>query len=618
MQGRHILFLAGPAFATLFVGGLSFVICHLSLVTGRLSTVGDQLPLFTHYALRTTSYALLALLLTAATAQLLFMQGSYPPLLPVRTTPLAIAALRPLPEAVSLPGGSRLLGYQLEDEAGAALRVSLWWQAGDDYAPEDYQLELNLLDEAGQVAANWLGYQTQARYPTRAWEPGDTVRDDGWLPLVGLPPGPYTLRWRLLGQTGELLPWQILTNYQLDQFAPAPDSRTGWVLWHNGLPTSHPSLLSERQTAQFTQPNPPIFQSSSLQLFGPDNLPHLPSASGPNWANFIIDPDWPRGDYRLSDTEPVVLRLADNRRTFSLPEIWQPLDLNFAGKIKLLGYNLPSRRGQAGDGFPITLFWQGLEEMGQEFVIFTRLLDNRQVAWGGYDRLARENYSTLLWAPGEIISDGFAVPVAADAPDGVYWLSVGWYAKADAEAKSLPLLDAETGQPLDLTSVMIGPLKVGGPPPGLIVPQAHPSTSVNVELGDQINLMGYDMVIDRVESAQNLKSKIQNLKLTFYWQALRQPDADYTVFVHVRDDAGNVIAQKDQPLLGGAYPTSLWDAGEIIKDEISLPLDGVAPGRYQIVVGLYDLDTGERLRLSGRPDDFVELIDVRLGQNGTP
>jgi hypothetical protein len=130
--------------------------------------------------------------------------------------------------------------------------------------------------------------------------------------------------------------------------------------------------------------------------------------------------------------------------------------------------------------------------------------------------------------------------------------------------------------------------------------------------------MGYDMVIDRVESAQNLKSKIQNLKLTFYWQALRQPDADYTVFVHVRDDAGNVIAQKDQPLLGGAYPTSLWDAGEIIKDEISLPLDGVAPGRYQIVVGLYDLDTGERLRLSGRPDDFVELIDVRLGQNGTP
>ena len=72
------------------------------------------------------------------------------------------------------------------------------------------------------------------------------------------------------------------------------------------------------------------------------------------------------------------------------------------------------------------------------------MLDSQQNARGGYDRLARENYSTLLWAPGEIITDGFAVPVAADAPDGIYTLSLGWYREVDGQAASLPILDPES------------------------------------------------------------------------------------------------------------------------------------------------------------------------------
>ena len=59
------------------------------------------------------------------------MQHAYPPLLPVRTTPLA-APLNPPSAPVTLPGGSTLLGYELSAETDQALRVSLWWQAGDD------------------------------------------------------------------------------------------------------------------------------------------------------------------------------------------------------------------------------------------------------------------------------------------------------------------------------------------------------------------------------------------------------------------------------------------------------------------------------------------------------
>jgi hypothetical protein len=316
----------------------------------------------------------------------------------------------------------------------------------------------------------------------------------------------------------------------------------------------------------------------------------------------------------LGDQESPTFRVAERRRNFAAPHISHPLEINFEGKIKLLGYDLPSPRARAGDGLPITLYWQGLEWLGEEFVIFNRLLDNQQVAWGGYDRLARENYSTLLWAPGEIIVDGFAVPIAPDAPDGVYMLNIGWYRKVDGQAKSLAILNPETGKTTEATSVTIGPVKVGGPPPGFTVGQAEPQTELQVIFGEQIKLIGFDLLrseeADQQPSTSSLPacsspisaSQPCSLNLTFYWQAVAPPETNYTVFVHLRNSAGEVVTQKDKPPLEGIYPTRLWDTGEIIKDELTLSPERLEPGRYQLVVGIYDFITGMRLPVEGSPD----------------
>jgi hypothetical protein len=72
------------------------------------------------------------------------------------------------------------------------------------------------------------------------------------------------------------------------------------------------------------------------------------------------------------------------------------------------------------------------------------------------------------------------------------------------------------------------------------------------------------------------------------------------------------VAQKDSPPAAGRYPTGLWDAGEIIEDEISLPLTDIAPGRYTPVVGLYNLTTGERLAVPGNPANEIALGPVTL------
>jgi len=525
------------------------------------------------------------------------MRRSYPPLLPVKTTPYVVAEVVPVP-SISLPGGATLLDYRME-ELAQSLQVSFIWQGGDEFAPEDYQFELQLVGKVGPVSA-WSGVQTQARYPTRAWEAGDVVRDVGWLPLENIAAGDYEVQWRILSNDGPLFDWQSLAPFTLFQMTGL--SKNDFTVWQEGTPASRLPRFAGRETIPITLGNRNM-PTDNLALVAPDGSTVKPAATGFGWANFIVQPHWPPGEYRIKgedSTSGPALRVEPGRRNFAVPaEMRHPLNVDFGGMVKLLGYQLPSRRVEAGGGLPLTLVWQGQQWMGEEFVIFTRLLDNQGFVRGGYDRLAKENYSTLLWAPGEVVTDGFAVPVNADAPDGVYTLSVGWYREIDGKAGSLEITNPETGAPAGETSVTIGPVKVGGAPPGITVENPTPQVVVDQALGDKINLLGYDLSMVGGEQPA--------AGLTLYWQALASPEVDYTAFVHVRDVSGKVVAQKDSPPAGGAYPTGLWNAGEIIKDELVVPLEQAPPGEHEIVVGLYDFATGQRLPVEGSADGTVVL-----------
>ncbi len=106
----------------------------------------------------------------------------------------------------------------------------------------------------------------------------------------------------------------------------------------------------------------------------------------------------------------------------------------------------------------------------------------------------------------------------------------------------------------------------------------------------------------------NRKSKTQNLKLI--WQTNAIPPTDYTVFVHLLDPDDNLIAQADSPPANGAYPTSLWDPGEIIVDEHAI--GDLPPGHYTLQVGLYQPETGERLPVNGVPEGAVRLMEFEV------
>lgn len=78
------------------------------------------------------------------------------------------------------------------------------------------------------------------------------------------------------------------------------------------------------------------------------------------------------------------------------------------------------------------------------------------------------------------------------------------------------------------------------------------------------------------------------LNLTLTWHALEQLDQPYLVFVHVVDEQGNIVAERNAQPKDGKFPTNSWVRGDWLRDSQQVPLEGVAPGTYRLYIGLWD------------------------------
>jgi hypothetical protein len=88
------------------------------------------------------------------------------------------------------------------------------------------------------------------------------------------------------------------------------------------------------------------------------------------------------------------------------------------------------------------------------------------------------------------------------------------------------------------------------------------------------------------------------LQINLTWRADMQLAHDYILFVHILDQQGHAVAQRDAPLRAGDYPTSHWRPGELVVDRADLPLPPLPAGKYRVELGIYRLETGERLPLA--------------------
>jgi hypothetical protein len=259
------------------------------------------------------------------------------------------------------------------------------------------------------------------------------------------------------------------------------------------------------------------------------------------------------------------------------------LDVRLADALTLLGHDRSPHSPQPGETLQVSLYWEALRPLAEEYHTFVHLLDGEGQWVAQSDRQpGGVYYPTTLWQTGERLRDDHLLTIPPGTPDGVYNLLAGAYAFA-SDGTLEPLGDPVVAGHVGIKSkVQTEPGDVG-----------HP-TSAN--FADRMELIGYDW-----SSAEG------TLTVTLHWHCLHPPGGDYTVFAHLLDGNGNVVTQSDGQPQGGTYPTSVWNTGEVVADKrlLSLP-SGLPAGDYRLRVGLYLLETGERLPVEGGGDS-VEL-----------
>jgi hypothetical protein len=138
--------------------------------------------------------------------------------------------------------------------------------------------------------------------------------------------------------------------------------------------------------------------------------------------------------------------------------------------------------------------------------------------------------------------------------------------------------------------------------------QNEPAQPVGTRFGPHILFKGYDLLTPVVAPGETLY-------LNLYWQALANPGQAYRAFVHLTDGTTLWGQQDDTPAC--RLPTVIWRAGQHGMGQFRLPVKPeTPPGRYPLIIGLYQAETLERLKITGGAgqigDDFLWLGDIEV------
>lgn len=159
-------------------------------------------------------------------------------------------------------------------------------------------------------------------------------------------------------------------------------------------------------------------------------------------------PHHPDSAAKLAQTEQLAQSLTGRA-------VEHPLQANFSDQIMLQGYTLNPDRLTPGANLRLTLFWQALQQVQENYWVFLHVRDGlgRTVAQFDYQPYDG-GYPTRHWQPGQLLTDSHEFPVPADFPSGEYRLMIGFY-NPETLAR-LPLLNDQSGE----NALFLSPLVV--------------------------------------------------------------------------------------------------------------------------------------------------------------
>jgi len=265
------------------------------------------------------------------------------------------------------------------------------------------------------------------------------------------------------------------------------------------------------------------------------------------------------------------------------------LDVTVAGRLTLLGYDLPVTTASPGEAIPVVLYARVATTETHILMPYAQFGALEQRWTTDSRRLTPE------WRSGEIIAERYELYVPHTLAPGRYPLALSYVDMTTGES-ALPFEDGRT-------FLSLGELEVQPSPSAERVSRVLRRALTNI--GNDVALMDA-----RVRAGWRMRSAIwehplpmrpgQPLHLTLTWRALQRPRASYTVFIHLIDAAGQPWLGHDYTPLGGAFPTYLWFPkwieGQQVIDPYRLVLpESLPPGQYWLQVGMYEMGSVRRI-----------------------
>jgi hypothetical protein len=391
--------------------------------------------------------------------------------------------------------GTRIIAHAHAPRApsGEPVWVAVQWRARP-MMEADLKVSLRLLDAGGHLVGQsdeWLLSNEHER--TSQWAAGETVTTYHLLSsLPGAMPGSYELGLVLYdGSNGEEVPLTDESGTPLGRYLtvasveimrpdhpseiepPQPVEPVGLApglrLVGYDLDRGQAVAGEELHLALYWDADQDVAADHSVVLelldaeeqavsewVGAPSYPTSEWRSGDRWFDWrglALPLDIPPGTYSLAVrldravTEAKRGAIVDQIRVegrsslSDVPSGAQPAEIPFENGIWLLGYDLGGAEVRSGGNLRLTLYWRADRQVAESYTVFTHLLDQESRLWGQKDSLPVNGaLPTTSWIPGEVIADGYDIPVSPEAPPGDYVLEIGMY-------------QAETGQRLQVVDL---------------------------------------------------------------------------------------------------------------------------------------------------------------------
>ncbi len=264
-----------------------------------------------------------------------------------------------------------------------------------------------------------------------------------------------------------------------------------------------------------------------------------------------------------------------------LPSLPHQPDITFGRRLHLIGADFAAQAA-AGQNYPVTLTWQALQELGEKATVSLRLTQNDIVVAQLDDRLRSGWFPRKTLPVGQHLLSYPLLHVPVGTLPGRYRLQLVTYEQADR-----PWTMPNGSVVLDL-----GPVEIISPPADYQLDSDSYKTVASHDFNNEIQLAGFNYSVARVGQGKGFA-------LHLLWQAKNRPVDSYLLRVEQLDAAGNVLRATQVQPLDGRAPTTSWQPGQFIGDQVNLVVPaGAPPGEKALRVRLSWLrPNGTRLNL---------------------